>query len=265
MRTEEIRRAVATRMAQAAEAWLDGLDVGQREQAAWPFPADEERRRWYYTPTDHGGLTLGAMSAASAAGGDAPAARRVVRRRLHHRDHHHGTRERPRRGRGVADDRSAVSAGVTRACTTSACSAHPGPATTWSWRFGGHHVSVNHTIVDGELDVVDAVLPRCRPGTLGAARAAPAATARRRRGSRARAGPIARRRPARSRAAVTGSTGWTSSPPTVRAPRRATAPCRSGRSSAVRSRAHCRSSWRASRRRWRRRSDCARSTSMPSA
>ena len=23
--------------------------------------------------------------------------------------------------------------------------------TTWGWRFGGHHVSVNHTVVDGEL------------------------------------------------------------------------------------------------------------------
>jgi hypothetical protein len=27
----------------------------------------------------------------------------------------------------------------------------PGPGATWGWRFGGHHVSVNHTIVDGEL------------------------------------------------------------------------------------------------------------------
>ena len=62
MRTQEIRRAIGPRMAEAAEAWLDGLDVGQREHAAWPFPADEERRRWYYTPTDHGGLTLGAMT-----------------------------------------------------------------------------------------------------------------------------------------------------------------------------------------------------------
>ena len=25
----------------------------------WPFPSDDERRRWFYTPTDHGGLTLG--------------------------------------------------------------------------------------------------------------------------------------------------------------------------------------------------------------
>ena len=42
-------------------------------------------------------------------------------------------------------------AGRTRGCTTSACSASPAPAATWGWRFGGHHVSVNHTVVDGEL------------------------------------------------------------------------------------------------------------------
>jgi hypothetical protein len=27
----------------------------------------------------------------------------------------------------------------------------PGPGATWGWRFGGHHVSVNHTVIDGEL------------------------------------------------------------------------------------------------------------------
>ena len=27
----------------------------------------------------------------------------------------------------------------------------PEPGGTWSWRFGGHHVSINHTIVDGEV------------------------------------------------------------------------------------------------------------------
>ena len=41
-----------------------GSTIDQREQAAWPFPADDERRLWFYTPTDHGGLPLGAMDAA---------------------------------------------------------------------------------------------------------------------------------------------------------------------------------------------------------
>ena len=27
----------------------------------------------------------------------------------------------------------------------------PAPSGSWGWRFGGHHVSINHTVVDGEL------------------------------------------------------------------------------------------------------------------
>ncbi len=54
-------RAVADRMAGAAADLLDALDDEQRPIAAWPFPADDERRRWFYTPVDHGGLPLSAM------------------------------------------------------------------------------------------------------------------------------------------------------------------------------------------------------------
>src|SRR3712207_9129233 len=56
------RRQVAGAMAEAAGAWLDMLDAEQRRIAAGEVPSDEpadgERRRWFYTPTDHGGLTL---------------------------------------------------------------------------------------------------------------------------------------------------------------------------------------------------------------
>ena len=45
------------RMVDAAQAWLASLDDDQRADAAWPFPS-QERRRWFYTPTDHGGLPL---------------------------------------------------------------------------------------------------------------------------------------------------------------------------------------------------------------
>ena len=50
---------VAQRMAGAAVAFLGTLDAEQRPVASWPFPADDERRRWFYTPTDHGGIVLG--------------------------------------------------------------------------------------------------------------------------------------------------------------------------------------------------------------
>src|ERR1700759_1494410 len=60
---------VATRMAEAATAWLAALDPGQRAVATRPAPgagaeSEAERQRWFYTPTDHGGLTLGAQTAA---------------------------------------------------------------------------------------------------------------------------------------------------------------------------------------------------------
>ena len=53
------RREVADRMAEAARAWLDTLDADQRAIGQGAVPAnnvsDNERRRWFYTPTDHGG------------------------------------------------------------------------------------------------------------------------------------------------------------------------------------------------------------------
>src|SRR5712691_9296427 len=56
-------------MAAAAAAWLDALDPAQRAVAPGAAPSpdagpDAERRRWFYTPTDHGGLTLGAQRSA---------------------------------------------------------------------------------------------------------------------------------------------------------------------------------------------------------
>jgi hypothetical protein len=62
---EEATRAVAHRMADAAQAWLDTPDGQQRQIAVGAQPADDasdaERRRWFYTPTDHGGLTFHAQ------------------------------------------------------------------------------------------------------------------------------------------------------------------------------------------------------------
>ncbi|MFC7512265.1 hypothetical protein ACFQV4_26425 [Streptomyces thermocarboxydus] len=56
-------REVADRMAEAARAWLDSLDPEQRRLGTGPAPgtdgaAEADRTRWYYTPTDHGGLTF---------------------------------------------------------------------------------------------------------------------------------------------------------------------------------------------------------------
>ncbi len=148
-----VAREVAARMAAAAAAWLDVLDPAQRAAAAGGAPSpdadpDAERRRWFYTPTDHGGLTLGAQ--------------RPGQQRLAHQL--------------VASGLS--TAGYVTVATIIGLDnvldqvegwsvdwgrergrdpglyylrvfGEPGGAAPWGWRFGGHHISLNNLVVDG--------------------------------------------------------------------------------------------------------------------
>jgi Protein of unknown function (DUF3500) len=141
---------VAAHMAEAAARFLESLDVEQRQQAGWSFPANDERLRWYYTPTDHGGLPLSGMR---------PRQQQLAFRLL--------------------------ATGLSRAAYVTTCTivgldnildelegwgrswgrergrdpglyyvrvfGEPTSGQPWSWRFGGHHVSVHHLIVDGAV------------------------------------------------------------------------------------------------------------------
>ena len=140
--------AVAAAMAEAATTWLGSLHAAQAEQAHWPFPSDEERRRWFYTPPDHGGLTLGAMTprqqqaalrllatGLSRAGYVTAATIMGLENVL---DLYEGFRGSPRRERNRDPGLYYVRV-----------FGEPG-GDAWSWRFGGHHVSVHATLVDGE-------------------------------------------------------------------------------------------------------------------
>ena len=150
MATGDVRRAVATQMADAARAWLDTLDEGQRQRAAWPFPGDDERRVWFYTPTDHGGLPLGAMRP-----GQERAAMRLLRSGLSEAAYVTATTviglenvlDAVEKWRSTFDRERGRDPGMYFVRVFG----EPGDTATWGWRFGGHHVSVNHTIVDGEL------------------------------------------------------------------------------------------------------------------
>ncbi|MGA1050767.1 MAG: DUF3500 domain-containing protein [Ilumatobacteraceae bacterium] len=62
LESESPRRRVALVMAEAAARLIDSLDEDQRAILLRPFDDHDERRRWFYTPTDHGGLPLGAMT-----------------------------------------------------------------------------------------------------------------------------------------------------------------------------------------------------------
>ena len=151
-------RDAAARMATAAADWLEALDPAQRALATGGAPspdaeADAERRRWFYTPTDHGGLALGAQR---------PAQQRLALR--------------------------LVAAGLSTAGYVTVATiigldnvldqvegwsvdwgrergrdpglyylrvfGEPGGAGTWGWRFGGHHVSLNNLLADGEVRAV---------------------------------------------------------------------------------------------------------------
>jgi hypothetical protein len=158
-------REVAARMAEAAAAWVESLDAAQRATASGPAPTaheeiDAERRRWFYTPTDHGGLTMHQQRPAQqraamrlvASGLSTPAYVTVatVMGLENVLDHTEGFMARFDRERGRDPGMFYLRV-----------FGDPGGAGPWGWRFGGHHVSLNNLVVDG-------VLVACTPCFLGA-------------------------------------------------------------------------------------------------
>lgn len=149
LHASDARRRLATSMAAEAERWLDSLDADQLAVARWAFPADEERRQWFYTPTDHGGLTLGQMASPQQR-----LAFRLLASGLSHAgyvtmatiiglenvlDHLEGFTASWHHPRGRDPQRYYVRV-------------FGDPASgNWAWRAGGHHISLNFTIVDGAV------------------------------------------------------------------------------------------------------------------
>lgn len=137
-------------MAAAAERLLESLDDAQRPIALWAFPSDDERRRWFYTPTDHGGLTLAAMT---------PPQHRLLFRLIASGLSTAGyvTASTIIGLENVLDQLEGFSASFERPRGRDPLMYYlrifgmPSSAGTWSWRIGGHHVSLNFTIVDGVL------------------------------------------------------------------------------------------------------------------
>src|SRR5512133_3666306 len=151
---ETARREVAAGMAEAGHAWFDTLDAEQRTigQGAVPAdnPTDNERRRWFYTPTDHGGLTIhqqrpaqqrAAMRLIST--GLSPAAYVTVATIMgleNVLDHIEGFKASFSRERGRDPGMYYLRV-----------FGEPGDEGLWGWRFGGHHVSLHNLVVDGVL------------------------------------------------------------------------------------------------------------------
>lgn len=159
--------SLVTEMANAADSWLRSLSGEQREAAQNPAPDrdDPERIRWFYTPTDHGGLPLNKqlpgqqqhamrlLAAGLSSEGYAVAA--IVMGLENVLDHLESwTRDWGReRGRDPGMYYFRVF-GV------------PGDS-TWGWRCGGHHISVNYTIVGGRVASCTPCFIGAQPAELG--------------------------------------------------------------------------------------------------
>jgi hypothetical protein len=175
------RAEIAERMSAAAQAWIDALTEDQRAVGWWAGPSDgaaeEERARWFYTPTDHGGLPLGEQR---------PAQQRLAMQLLSTGLSTAGyvTAATIMGWENVLDlvERFALTWGRERARDPGMYYLRvfgaPASDRAWAWRFGGHHISLNYLVVDGEVRAVTpcflGVDPASGPG-LGGARIRPLA------------------------------------------------------------------------------------------
>jgi hypothetical protein len=148
------RREAAERMAEAARTWLETLDAEQRGIGRGVVPSadasDNERRRWFYTPTDHGGLTIHQQQPAQqrdamrlVSTGLSPAAYVTVATIMgleNVLDYVEGFKASFNRDRGRDP-----------AMYYLRVFGEPGDEGLWGWRFGGHHISLNNLVVEGVL------------------------------------------------------------------------------------------------------------------
>jgi hypothetical protein len=161
--------AVRQTMAGAAADWLASLGPAERAKASYPFPADEERTRWHYTPTERGGLPLAEMGPVSqrlahrllasglSEGGYATAATVMGLENVL------DAREGWRRG---YDGRAVPHRGRDPQLYFVSVFGEPG-AGAWGWRAGGHHVALNYTILaDGRVSASPLFLG-ANPATTG--------------------------------------------------------------------------------------------------
>lgn len=146
---ETVRTQIAAKMSHAADLFLSSLRPNQLSTAVWNFPSNSERTMWFYTPTDHGGLTLSDMSGEqqalafnllatglSEAGYTTVTTIIGLENVLGQIEGH---------GAGAGHERF-------RDPNRYYLRIFGNPnEMNWGWRFGGHHISVNNTIVGGQL------------------------------------------------------------------------------------------------------------------
>jgi hypothetical protein len=126
----------------AAEKFLSTLDPAQKAKAALPFTSDE-RENFRYTPRDRAGLPLKEMTDTQQA-----AAIQLLNSALSEKGMLKATQIMSLEGILAELEKNPVKRDPTRYFV--AIFGTPGDPTGWGWRFEGHHLSVNITLVEGK-------------------------------------------------------------------------------------------------------------------
>lgn len=138
----------AKEMATAANALIKWLSPEQKEKAVFEFGIDE-RENWHYVPFDRKGIRLSELSPAQD-----HYAYALLNTGLSQKGFMTATtimsfeqilREKEKRPEVRDPEKYYV-----------AIFGQPGNQGTWGWRFEGHHLSLNYTIVNGKISVTPA-------------------------------------------------------------------------------------------------------------
>lgn len=147
------REKAAADMTGAATAWLSSLNNEQLPLAVYASPldpvAEAERLRWFYTPTEHGGLAIRDQNAHQqglamqlvatglSTAGFATVTTVMGLENVLDQIEGWGSRLGRRRGRDPG-------------LYWLRLFGRPGDR-VWAWRFGGHHISLNNLVIAGRL------------------------------------------------------------------------------------------------------------------
>ncbi len=193
-------------MTAAARALLDALTPEQKAVAQFAFTA-EERFVWFYTPVPRKGLTLKAMTEPQR-----KLAMNLLRSGLSESGYAQAETI-----RGLEDMLVELGGNPTqrdRELYYFSIFGEPGPKTTWGWRYEGHHLSQNWTVVNGTAMATTPQFFGANPAEVTAGDEERAARAGGRRRSGVRAAAIVRREATTGGAASIPSHQTTFSPPT---------------------------------------------------
>ena len=134
------------RMAEAASNFLAGLDEAGREQVVIEFTDSTERENWHYIPRDRAGLPLKEMDGKQRELAHALVATGVSARGYEKVSTIIGLEpilaELEGEGRRFVRDPQLYYVSVF---------GEPGGDAPWGWRFEGHHISLNYTLVEGRM------------------------------------------------------------------------------------------------------------------